>query len=386
MSFGSLFVFFVGMYLVWFFVNEYNPIEKDMDWASYLFAKTGKWYLSNPYPHNTSSGLSSSRSLYDMSLIYPTKFVVARSPELQKIEAGTIDVQIPVEFDGTITARIYNGHAPSEASNADLKPVLVWYHGGGMIIGSMEGAQGNCLKFANHTGYLIVNVDYRLAPEFVFPTPLNDAYTAFLWVEENIAKYGGDPKRLTIGGDSAGGYLTTTVSARYIAAQIESEKKKLNCHEAETCPSITKLPDSGLVGILDVYPAVNATSDSEGAKLYAKTSGLLPLEEVEWMRSLYQGSPVKDMTVRNHYWFSPFNTPSEILSFFPPTIFVFARYDVLTQEGLEFMEKLKKLGVKTEMLWYGSTIHAFFGNDFIPAGNQAVYESSELLVKLVSKK
>ncbi len=386
MSFVSIIGVLLLTYVVWFFAKEYNPIEKDLDWASYLFAKTAKWYMTMPFPPNSTLGFSVYRNLYDTMLIYPTKLLVATTPDLKKIDAGTIDVKIPVEFDGLITARIYNGHQPNSGNKGDLKPVLVWYHGGGMIIGSMEGAHGNSLKLANHTGYVVVNVDYRLAPEFTFPTPLNDAFTAFLWVEENIAKYGGNPKLLTIGGDSAGGYLATTVTARYLAKHVENEKKKLNCDNVEeTCPELTHLPSSNLKALLDVYPCLNATTESKEAALYTRTSGILPFEEMEWMRSHYQGSPVKDMKIRSHYWFSPTNTPVEILKFFPPTIFLFAKYDILTQEGLEFMEKLKKVGVKTEKFWYESTIHGFYGIDFIPVGNLAIYETSTALSRIVSQ-
>eukprot|EP01040_Poterioochromonas_malhamensis_P012045 gene12047-13159_t len=266
-----------------------------------------------------------------------------------------------------------------------------------LVLGSLELAHLPCLKYANYTGYIIVNVDYRLAPDYIFPTPLNDAYSAFLWVEEHIEKYGGDRRRLTIGGDSAGGYLATAVSARYLESHMEKEKEK-NCVDVESeeevkggvkvregeCAEIEDLPSSNLKGLLAVYPMLNATTDTEEAKRYDQTSGILSIEIIEWVRQLHQGSPTTDMSIRSHYWFSPFNTPREILRFFPPTIFVIARYDVLAEEGLQFRKKLEEIGVKTSLLYYEETIHGFLGNSLIPSGEKALIESSELLMQVVT--
>lgn len=359
------------LYLCYFFVNEYNENEKDMDWSSYMFAKTAKLYLTNPFPRNDSFSLSLMRKLYDFSLTAPTAIEVSKYPELAAIK--TDDLRIPVE-GSTIPIRIYN----AEKGSKNLKPVMVWYHGGGMIIGSMEGAHGNCLKFANHTNFIIVNVDYRLAPEFIYPTPFHDAYTAFLWVEENIKDYGGNPKELFVGGDSAGGYLATAITARYISEHFERAKVECSAN-AQTCSSVTSLPNMNIIGLVDIYPGLNSTSTSEEAKLVGKASGILPIEEPEWMRSLYQGSPVPDFTIRNHYWFSPFYTPNEYLSFFPRTILILAKYDVLTPESLEFKKKLDSFHIPVYYSMYHSTVHAFFGSPMIPAGNIALAETSEFM-------
>jgi acetyl esterase/lipase len=278
-----------------------------------------------------------------------------------------------------------------------VRPVMVWYHGGGMIIGSLEGDHGIAMKYANLTDFVIVNVEYRLAPENVFPRPLHDAYEAFLWVEKNIEKYGGNPSQLFIGGESAGGYLATAITSRYIDDYLVRERK--NPGFAEQCGEAAGHNQEGelsavckenpiskklnLIGLIDVYPGLNATSKSEEAMLYAKSSGILPIEEPEWMRSLYQGSPIPDFQIRKHYWFSPGYTPSEFLSYYPATLFIFAKYDVLTAEGIEFYHRLKKESRSpVEMTLYNSTIHSFFGRASTPSGHIALKETSDFMLKI----
>jgi acetyl esterase/lipase len=276
---------------------------------------------------------------------------------------------------------------------------MVWYHAGGMILGSLEGDHGIAMKYANHTDFVIVNVEYRLAPETLFPVPFHDAYEAFLWVEKNIAEYGGNPSQLFIGGESAGGYLATAITSRYIDEYLVRERKNPSSRQCEdiepghnqegestTCIEKPISKKLNLIGLIDVYPGLNATTDSEEAMIYGKSSGILPIEEPEWMRSLYQGSPIPDFKIRTHYWFSPSYTPAEFLSYYPPTLFIFAKYDVLTAEGIEFYHRLKKESSSpVEMTIYNTTIHAFFGRSTMPSGNIALKETSDFMLRIVKE-
>jgi acetyl esterase len=110
--------------------------------------------------------------------------------------------------DGNIAVRVYtpDGQAPF--------PVLVWYHGGGWVLGTLESSDHTCRELANTAGCVVVSVDYRLAPEYKFPASPDDCELAYQWVLANAASFGGDPRRVAVGGDSAGGNLATVVCLR----------------------------------------------------------------------------------------------------------------------------------------------------------------------------
>ena len=108
---------------------------------------------------------------------------------------------IPVGPDAEIKVRIYTpeGQGPF--------PLFVYYHGGGWVIGDLETADASCRMIANRTESVVVSVDYRLAPEYKFPIPLQDSYAALQWVKENASSINGNASTIVVGGDSAGGIL-----------------------------------------------------------------------------------------------------------------------------------------------------------------------------------
>ena len=108
--------------------------------------------------------------------------------------------------DGKLTARIFTpeGNGPF--------PVLVWFHGGGWVIGDLDRSDGVCRSMCTSADCIVVSVDYRLAPETKFPGPVEDCYEATKWVYENALSLNGDPDKILVGGDSAGGNLAAAVS------------------------------------------------------------------------------------------------------------------------------------------------------------------------------
>jgi acetyl esterase len=124
-------------------------------------------------------------------------------------------------------------------AGASPHPVLVYFHGGGWVLCNLDTHDGTCRALANAAQCIVVSVDYRLAPEHKFPAALDDCYAATYWVAKNAANLGGDPSRIAIGGDSAGGNLTATVALK---ARDEGSPK--------------------LVHQLLVYPVTDARCDS----------------------------------------------------------------------------------------------------------------------------
>ncbi len=124
-------------------------------------------------------------------------------PEISEVR----DVTVP-RVGGTIAARVYR---PTDDADA---PIVVFFHGGGMVIGSMDDYDGVCRLIADATGAVVVNVDYRLSPENAYPAASDDAWTATCWAADNAAELGGSASKLVVAGDSAGGNLAALVALR----------------------------------------------------------------------------------------------------------------------------------------------------------------------------
>ncbi len=233
------------------------------------------------------------------------------------------DVQIPVG-DTNIGARIYK---PTSETNL---PVLIYYHGGGFVIGNLESHDNNCRRLAKHNNMIVVSVDYRLAPEYKFPTGPNDCYAALLWIHENIAEYGGNPAQLAVGGDSAGANLSTVV------CMMVKEKGG---------PKIS-------LQVL-IYPCTDATLSCHTIE----TNGvgyILTKELMQWFLGHYieEGTDLK----------TPYLSPlfADDLSDLPPALLITAEFDPLRDEGEKYAKKLKAAGVPVVYKEYKGMVHAFF--------------------------
>jgi acetyl esterase len=237
--------------------------------------------------------------------------------------ARVADIEVPGPA-GPIPVRVYVplGDVPF--------PVLVYFHGGGWVIGNLDSHDIPLRALANRAGAVIASVDYRLAPEHPFPAAPEDCYAATEWVASNIAEYGGDPSRLAVGGDSAGGNLAAVV------AQMARDRGG---------------PAIGFQ--LLVYPAVDASMSSasiaENGEGYLLTKGWM-----DWFYGHYLTRP-EDAD-------DPLASPvrTEDLTGLPPALVITAEFDPLRDEGEAYADALRRAGVAATATRYDGMIHGFF--------------------------
>lgn len=256
---------------------------------------------------------------------------------------------IPVE-GGQIPIRVYKpeGKGPH--------PALVFFHGGGWVIGDLDSHDNVCRTLTNLADCVVVSVDYRLAPEHKFPTAVYDCYDAAKWVFEHPGELNVDASRIAVGGDSAGGNLTAVVS--YLAREKAAPK---------------------LVHQLLIYPATDFTADN--ASLRENGEGYLLTEDsMVYFRNHYLRT---SDDVRN-----PLASPFLIddLSGLPPATVITAEYDPLRDEGEAYAEQLKEAGVPVTLKRYGGMIHGFVSMaDELDQGKKALNQAAESLRSAFAK-
>lgn len=246
--------------------------------------------------------------------------LLAGAPEeVAKVE----NRKIPVS-DGNIQIRIYtpDGEGPF--------PVLVYYHGGGWVIGDLDTVDVPCRMLANRANCVVVSVDYRLAPEHKFPTAAEDSYAAVQWVAENAAEINVDSSRIAVGGDSAGGNLAA------VTALMAKDKGGPN-----------------LSYQLLFYPVTNHSFDT--ASYTENADGyLLTKNTMVWFWNHYLRN---DEDGKNPYA-SPLR--AEDLTGLPPALVITAGFDPLRDEGEAYASRLKEAGIPVEATRYEGMIHGFF--------------------------
>jgi len=238
-------------------------------------------------------------------------------------EAHVTELQMPGP-GGPIRLRLYR------PSTRGFLPGLVYYHGGGFVIGSLDSHDPLCRELCQGSGCAVVSVDYRLAPEAPFPAAVNDAYAALSWVHENADELGLDHQRLAIGGDSAGATLAT------VAARLAKERRG---------------PPIALQ--LLAYPITDFRSlDTDSYREFAE-GYLLTRASMAWFRDLYLPDPAQQADPRA----SPL--AAENLIGLPPALVITAECDVLRDEAEAYARRLVQAGVRTELERYPGLIHGF---------------------------
>jgi acetyl esterase len=227
---------------------------------------------------------------------------------------------------GPIRLRSYR---PLGTPDDAVLPVLVYYHGGGWVIGDLETHDTLCRELSNLSGCAVIAVDYRLAPEHRFPAAVDDAIAATQWISDNAASLKVDANRLAVGGDSAGGNLAAVVAL----------------HARDTGKLPIRLQ-------LLVYPATDQrrgwpshTSNGQGY--------LLTRDSIAWFHDQYFGGDTHDQDWRA----SPLLAQSH--ADLPPAFILTAGYDPLRDEGLQYAQKLSEAGSRATLVNFERQVHGF---------------------------
>jgi len=281
----------------------------------------------------------------DMSTVTPTQMretmgALFAAGDAPVVPSSTTAVGGPA---GDIPVRVYE----PAGSSAD-GPTLVWYHGGGWVIGDLESTDGPCRRLATAAGLRIVSVDYRLAPEHRYPAGVEDAHAAFTAVAEG--KLGGPPSWIGVGGDSAGGNLA---AVECLVGRDRGGRQ----------------PDFQLL----VYPATDFAMDSPSQRDNG-AGYLLTTETMVWFRDHYV-----DADRYGDAYASPLRAPS--LAGLPPAYVVTAEFDPLRDEGEAYAARLRDAGVAARTVRYDGQIHGFFGTPgvFGPSAQVAVEAAATAL-------
>ncbi|WP_417518121.1 alpha/beta hydrolase [Minwuia sp.] len=262
------------------------------------------------------------------------------APDLHEIR----DIEVAGR-NGAIPARVYR---PTDSA-APL-PVLCFFHGGGWVQGDLDSHHGLCARLALWSGAMVVSVDYGLAPENKFPGGVDDCLAAYRWLRENAGEIGGDPSRVAVGGDSAGGNLSIVVSQQTAAA-------------GQTPPDFQLL----------IYPATDfATTTRSHAEL--EDGAIIPRDRINWYMNQYLNGDADKDDLRA----SPGRNTD--LAGQPPALFLTAGFDPLRDEAKDYADRLTEAGVSTTVHEYPGQIHGFMMlAKSLPQGLDATREATDYM-------
>ncbi|GAF66811.1 lipase [Bacillus sp. TS-2] len=259
-------------------------------------------------------------------------------------------IQMPTSDGDDISLRIY------QPLKEGPHPIIMYYHGGAFMegYGSIDTHDNVIRSLAARTGSVVIAVGYRVAPDFPFPTAIEDSYEALLWAYENAEQLNGDPDKIAVVGDSAGGNLAAVVS------MMSRDRSG---------------PD--LVAQVLLYP-LTTFSDVDFYSREAYDSGYYLLSRNVMMKAREQYTPDQET------WSLPYTSPldAEDLSNLPPAFVVTAEFDPLRDEGEEYAKKLSKSGNPVESIRYNGVMHGFISfHQVLYHGNHGLAQTSHFLHK-----
>ncbi|MEG6972092.1 alpha/beta hydrolase, partial [Pseudomonas aeruginosa] len=220
--------------------------------------------------------------------------------------------------------------SPQGLSASPPLPGVLYLHGGGYVVGSLDSHDALCASLAERAGCVVLSLAYRLAPEWRFPTAAEDAEDAWCWLAAEAARLGIDPQRLAVAGDSVGGSLCAVLSHR-LALRGDASQPRLQ---------------------VLIYPVTDASRTRQSIERYA-VGHLLEKDSLEWFYQHYQRSPEDRQDPR----FSPLLgvVPADLA----PTLLLVAECDPLHDEGIAYAEHLRQGGARVELCVYPGMTHDF---------------------------
>lgn len=223
---------------------------------------------------------------------------------------------------GSVPSRLYR---PSAATNLGL---LVYYHGGGWVIGDLDSHDAVCRSLANRMGHAVLSVDYRLAPEHPYPAAVEDALCSLRWAHDNATDLGIDPTRIAVGGDSAGGNLAAIVAQqRPVPVRFQ----------------------------MLIYPATDMTMSMKSHD--ENVAGpVLTRAAMDWFIGHYMPATAD----KRDPLASPLHAPDSLLKGTPPALIITAEYDPLRDEGEAYGRRLIANGTPASIVRFNGQFHSFF--------------------------
>jgi acetyl esterase len=270
-------------------------------------------------------------------------------------EAEVVGGQVPIPMarveqvevpgpGGTMGARLY---VPTEPAPPAL---LVYFHGGGWVIGDLETHDRPCRFLAHHAGVQVLAVDYRLAPEHPFPAAAEDAFAAYAWTSANAARFGVEPGRIGVGGDSAGANLATV-------ACLLARKEKM------------PLPAMQLL----IYPVTECSRELPSRRTF-REGFLLTRRDMDWFEDAYLPPGVDPADPR----VSPLQ--ADDLGGLPPAYLATAGFDPLRDEGEAYALKMREAGVRVALRRHPGLVHTYANlTSICPSARAAMLEAAAAL-------
>ncbi|HEV7419241.1 MAG TPA: alpha/beta hydrolase [Mycobacterium sp.] len=228
------------------------------------------------------------------------------------------------------------------------EPLLVFFHGGGFVLGDLDTHDGLCRLLCRDAGVHVLSIDYRLAPEHPAPAGIDDCYAAYRWALDHLAELGADSAKVAVGGDSAGGNLATVVS-------------RLARDGGVPLPALQLL----------FYPVTDLADDTRSKTLFAD-GYFLSKSDMDFCNGNYLLGASIDRA-------DPLVSPllADDLSGLPPALVVTGGFDPLRDEGNQYAEALAAAGVTVDHRHFGSMVHGFA--NFFPLGGGSATAMAEIV-------